>query len=91
MTGAGMGAYRGGRIENFGKIMKRTKAQRRWIRKGYTREMIPLRPLYGARDRYSYVMRASEDWRSQRVFARDVLNMPVRAICRQFLHNGGKP
>lgn len=75
----------------MGPGVNRTKAQRRWIKRGYTREMIPLRPQHGGRDRYTYVLRASEDWRSQRGFARDVLDMPIRPICKQFIHNGRKP
>jgi len=72
-------------------MTKRTRAQRHWIERGYPREMIPLRPQHGGLDRYTYVMRASEDWRSQRAFARDVLDMPIRPICLQILHNGRKP
>lgn len=71
--------------------MNRTKAQSRWIKRGYTREMTPWLAQHPGQVRYSYVMRASEDWRSQREFARDVLNMPIRPICKQFIHNGRKP
>lgn len=71
--------------------MKRTKAQRYWIKRGYAREMAPLRPKRPGQVRYIYLMRASEDWRSQRGFARDILQMPVRTICPQYIHNGGKP
>ena len=69
----------------------RTRAQLRWARKGIRYEMIPLRPQHGGSQRYSYVMGAHEDWRSQRDFARDVLNMPIRPICKQMIHNGRKP
>lgn len=71
--------------------MKRTKAQRRWIKLGYPREMCPLMPQRKGSCRYTYVMRASEDWRKQREFARDILGMPIRPICKQFIHNGRKP
>ena len=72
-------------------MKQRTNAQRHWIKRGYPREMCPLLPQHSGRARYTYVMRASEDWRSQRAFARDVLDMPIRPICKQFLHNGRKP
>lgn len=67
----------------------RTRAQRRWIRKGHTHEMIPMRALYGAR-RFSYVLGAHESWRQQRGTGL-MLDMPVRPICKQMIHNGGKP
>jgi hypothetical protein len=66
--------------------MKRTKAQRRWIKRGYPREMIALVPGLGI----SYLMRASEDWRSQRPFAR-MIGMPIRPVHKQFIQNGRKP
>jgi hypothetical protein len=53
--------------------------------------MIPWVAQHPGQVRYSYVMRASEDWRSQREFARDVLDMPIRPIAKQFIHNGRKP
>ena len=68
----------------------RTKAQRRWLRKGVRHEMIPLRPQHGL-ERYSFIIDRREDWRSQRTFARDILKMPIRPICKQMIHNGGKP
>lgn len=64
----------------------RTKAQRRYIQKGYQREMIPLQG-----PRVSYLIGRQEDWRSQREFARDILKMPNRPICKQFIHKGRKP
>lgn len=67
----------------------RTKAQRRWIRKGHTHEMIPLRELFGSR-KFSYVLGAHESWRQQRGTGQ-ILGMPVRPICKQMIHNGGKP
>lgn len=71
-------------------MLKRTKAQRRWIRKGYTHEMIPLRPQHGGTQRYSYLVRASEDRRAGRGLA-EILGMPYRPICKQLIHKGGKP
>lgn len=69
----------------------RTKAQRRWIRKGHTHEMIPPRPLpYMNGKRYSYLLGAHESWRQQRSVGL-MLDMPVRPICKQMIHNGGKP
>lgn len=70
--------------------MKRTNAQRHWIKKGYTREMCPLRPQHPGHPRYSYLMRASEDWRKSRELA-EIMNMPIRPVCKQLIHNGGKP
>lgn len=70
--------------------MKRTKAQRKWIKLGYPREMIPLRPQSIPGYRYSYLLGASEDWRSQRYFARQI-GMPIRPVCKQFIHKGRKP
>ena len=70
--------------------MRRTNAQRRWIRKGYTHEMIPLRPQHGGQRRYSYLVRASEDRRAGRELA-EIIGMPYRPICKQFIHNGRKP
>ena len=67
----------------------RTKAQRRWMRKGYTHEMIPMRPLNG-NQRISYLISPSESWRAQRNLRR-LIDMPVRPICKQMIHNGGKP
>ena len=67
--------------------MKRTRAQRRWMRKGYTHEVgywsargkpwdfiLVLRP-----DRVPYFRRHATD------------DDFVRPICQQFLHNGRKP
>lgn len=69
--------------------MRRTKAQRKWIRRGYPREMIPMK----AQDsglRYAYPLHASANWRDQRELAR-LMHMPIRPICKQFLDNGRKP
>jgi hypothetical protein len=71
--------------------MKRTNLQRHWIKRGYPREMCPMRPQHGGSQRYTYLMRASEDWRSQREFARDVLGMPIRPVAKQMIHDGRKP
>ena len=69
----------------------RTKAQRRWARKGVTHEMIPPRPLpYMNGKRYSFLLSPSESWRAQRSVGL-MLDMPVRPICKQMVHNGGKP
>lgn len=67
-----------------------TKAQRRWGRKGIKYEMIPLRPQHKGSPRYSYVLGAHESWRAQRNLGK-MLGMPVRPICKQFIHNGRKP
>jgi hypothetical protein len=71
-------------------MARRTKAQRRWIRKGYRYEMIPLRSTWADGARFSYILGASESWRAGREFARDVLGMPVRPICKPMIHNGRK-
>lgn len=70
--------------------LKRTKAQRYWRRKGYTHEMIPLKPQHEGKPRYSYLVRASEDRRAGRELA-ELMGMPYRPICKQFIHNGRKP
>lgn len=67
--------------------MRRTKAQRRNMRKGYTHEaaywsghnkswnfILLLRPESAA---YFRKHRASDDW--------------IRPVCPQFIHNGGRP
>jgi hypothetical protein len=69
--------------------MKRTKAQRRLNKRGYTHEMIPLRPLFGDR-RFSYVVESYESWRGVRWLG-EMLDMPVRRIAMVFLSNGKKP
>jgi hypothetical protein len=51
--------------------------------------MIPMRPLDDG-TRYSYLIHAREDWRSQRYMA-DLMGMPIRPVCKQFIHNGRKP
>jgi len=68
----------------------RTKAQRKWIRKGYSHEMIPLRPERSERTRLSYLLGRSASWRAERGFGL-LIGMPVRPICKQFIHNGRKP
>lgn len=40
--------------------------------------------------RYSYLIHARENWRSQRELA-NLMGMPIRPICKQFLDNGRKP
>lgn len=70
--------------------MKRTRAQRHWIRKGYLREMAPLRKLYPGRPKEIYLMGASEDWRSQRELA-GIMGMPIRPVAKHYIHNGRKP
>jgi hypothetical protein len=70
--------------------LKRTKAQRRWRRKGYTHEMIPLRRPKPGQQRYSYLVRASENRRAGRELA-EIMGMSYRPICKQFIHNGRKP
>ena len=70
--------------------MRRTRAQRRWAKKGITHELIPLKPLYADKPRISYVLGPHESWRAQRSFGR-MINMPVRPICKPMIHKGGKP
>lgn len=70
--------------------MKRTRAQRYWIRRGYTHEMVPLRPQHPGRPRYSYLVRPSENRRAGRDLA-ELIGMPYRPICKQMIHNGKKP
>lgn len=67
-----------------------TRAQRRWARKGIRYEMIPLRPQHPGAPRYSYIIGTQESWRTQRSFGR-MIGMPVRPICKQFIHKGRKP
>lgn len=71
-------------------MTQRTKAQRKWIRKGYLREMCPLRPQDGREIRYTFLMRASEDWRGSRELA-EIIEMPIRPVAQHYLHNGRKP
>lgn len=68
--------------------MKRTKAQRRWNRQGYTHEMIPLRPW--GDHRFSYLVSPSESWRASR-WQGELLGMPVTPIAKVYIHNGKKP
>lgn len=68
----------------------RTKAQRRYIRKGYRWEMIPLRPNNPGEPRVSYLIGAGSSWRAERGFGQ-LIGMPIRPICKQFIHNGRKP
>jgi hypothetical protein len=70
--------------------MKRTRAQRRWRRKGYTHELIQLRSDVPGKPRLSYLIGSQESWRQQRKFGL-LIGMPVRPVCQQFLHNGRKP
>lgn len=68
----------------------RTKAQRKWNRKGYSHEMVPLRPQNAGEPRLSYLLGRSSSWRAERGFGL-LIGMPVRPICKQFMHNGRKP
>lgn len=77
-------------LGNRMKRTKRTKAQRKWIRKGYTREMIPLRPQHSGQPRYTFLMRASENWRESRDIA-GIMGMPIKPVAQQLIHNGRKP
>lgn len=70
--------------------MKRTTAQRKWIRRGYSREMVPLRPQHEGSPRYTFLMRTSENWRDSRELA-GIMGMPIRPVCKQMIHNGRKP
>ena len=70
--------------------MNRTKAQRRWRRKGYPYEMIEMVTSVPGEPRLSYLLASWENWRAQRAFGR-LIGMPVRPVCKQFIHNGRKP
>lgn len=67
--------------------MKRTRAQRRWRRKGVTGEV---KYWSGRGERWDIILvLAPESYAYFRKYRGD--DDWVRPICPQFLHNGGKP
>lgn len=66
---------------------RRTRAQRKWIRKGYPYEMIPLHAEADGK-RYSYLLHTNG--RAWRTLA-GLMGMVVRPTCTPMIHNGRKP
>lgn len=70
---------------------RRTRAQRRYRRRGYTWEVATLRPTSRHSPKLVVIHKASTSWRSYRPYLNEWLGEFIRPICKHYIHKGGKP
>lgn len=71
--------------------MNRTRAQRRYRRKGYTWEIASLAPNPYTPKLIVIQKSGPWGWRSYRPYLLDFLDEQIRPIAVQYIHNGRKP
>jgi hypothetical protein len=70
---------------------RRTRAQRRYRRAGYTWEIATLQPVSQHGPRLIVIHKASSSWREYRPYLLDFIHEVIRPICKQYIYKGGKP
>jgi hypothetical protein len=72
--------------------VNRTRAQRRYRRKGYTWEIAPLRNPSPSTPKLVVIHKPGQwGWRSYRPYLLDFMGEVIRPVAKHYIHNGGKP
>jgi hypothetical protein len=70
---------------------RRTRAQRRYLRQGYTWEIATLRHVHPTVPKLVVIHKSSSSWREYRPHLIEYLHEVIRPICKIYIHKGGKP